>query len=422
MEPTCFSCDTPLEDEGFFCLNCLAQVRCKSCEKLLRPNARGCIYCGTRLGETGDGVSSSDNGQIQRRNTIKLEETRTSRSLEAHFTDTAVESMSSALSAFIVGSINEQIPKAHRRSLPPAGTEIKDESIFDAEIHDHPEPPSTEESDHARILKIFRKNGERLELEDPRVKEKSNLDKAKRITHLFLYAHDLEGRPRVPRSELTDVLNAASVYDSNTRHWIKKAISKTLVQEGDTIGLNAAGRDEARKFLIEISDPSVSRTSGGERTRRKTATKSSKSDGKELSKTTKGSSSRPSGKSPKVEAWVKKWKESDVAKNVNGYEVIKDRSVLDKGIFALWAIRKAVGDEGKIVSRLHLSRFILEAFELKADERNLERVLTEAKGKVLHVGGTKFQIQPDGVKYVEEMIQIKKGGGASSSGKGTAKP
>ncbi|MEW6058490.1 MAG: hypothetical protein AB1540_17985 [Bdellovibrionota bacterium] len=343
--------------------------------------------------------------------------------MEAHFTDTAVESMSNALSAFIVGSINERIPKAHRRSLPPAGTEIRDESIFDADIHDHPDIPPTEESDHARILKIFRKNGERLELEDPRVKEKSNLDKAKRITHLFLYAHDLEGRPRVPRSELTDVLNAASVNDGNTRHWIKKAVSKTLVQEGDTIGLNAAGRDEARKFLIEIFDPSVSRTSGGERTHRKTGTKSSKSDGKELSKATKGSSSRLSGKSPKVEVWVKKWKESDVAKNVNGYEVIKDRSVLDRGIFGLWAIRKAVGDEEKLVSRLHLSKFIFEAFELKVDERGLERVLkTEAKGKVLHVEGTKFQIQPDGMKYAEEMTQIKKGGGASSAGKGTAKP
>src|SRR5688572_24466726 len=101
MEPICFACDVPLEDEGFFCSNCLTQVRCKSCEKLLRPNARGCIYCGTRVGETGDGVSSVDNGQIQRRNTIKLEETRTNRSLEAHFTDTAVESMSNALSAFI---------------------------------------------------------------------------------------------------------------------------------------------------------------------------------------------------------------------------------------------------------------------------------------------------------------------------------
>ncbi|MGA9768566.1 MAG: hypothetical protein WBV94_05965 [Blastocatellia bacterium] len=333
--------------------------------------------------------------------------------------------MSNALSAFIVGSINKRVPRESQRSLPPSSIETNgkgDGDYIDAEAYSEPESATPENSDHSRLLKIFRRNGDKMELEDPRLKERSKLDKAKRITYLFLYAHGLEERHRVPRSDLTDVLTKASVYDGNTRYWIKSAISKTLVEDGYNIGLNAAGRDEARKILINIFDPSAQTSSGNEQEHRAHSAKAHTTNTKESVKSSKVSSSKRSGKVANIADWVKKWKDSEIGKQVNGYEVIKDRPVADKAIFALWAIRKAVGDDGKIVSRWFLSKFIYEAFDLIVAERNLERALkTDAKGKVLHISGTKFQIQPDGMKYAEEMIKAKKTEGVSSSRKNTAK-
>jgi hypothetical protein len=68
-----------------------------------------------------------------------------------------------------------------------------------------------------------------------------------------------------------------------------------------------------------------------------------------------------------------------------------------------------MGDAGKIVSRLNLSKFLYEAFELQVNERGLSKALESdsAKGKVLKVKGG-YQLQPPGMEEAEKMAGLTK--------------
>ena len=109
---------------------------------------------------------------------------------------------------------------------------------------------------------------------------------------------------------------------------------------------------------------------------------------------------KSSGPSKTVSQWLAAWKALGLS--VKGHDVIKDRSNLDKALFGLWAIRKAAGEHGKVVSARNLSSFLYEAFEINVHGRSLENVLQSdpAKGRVLRVRGKGYQVQPPGIGHV----------------------
>jgi hypothetical protein len=109
----------------------------------------------------------------------------------------------------------------------------------------------------------------------------------------------------------------------------------------------------------------------------------------------------------KPKEWAQKWKTAHAS--IDAHSLLGNRSNTDKGIFALWAISKVAGDEGKIVSYGLLARFLLEAFVFKVADRSLARALQTgaAKGKVLKVEGG-FQLQPPGTKWAQDLAAGKK--------------
>ena len=91
---------------------------------------------------------------------------------------------------------------------------------------------------------------------------------------------------------------------------------------------------------------------------------------------------------------------------------------MDKGLVGLWAIRTADETSGKVVTRGQLGQFLYEAFEIKADTRSIERALKSAKarGRVLAVKGTQFQITPQGMAHARHTAGLppdQQGGSAS---------
>jgi hypothetical protein len=446
----CPYCKNVLSEKSIFCSKCGKQARCKNseCRELLGLEASFCDLCGTPVGEskTATGQSaSSGNTQlpVPGYNTIHLEEDKKSLTLHTVLSDEGLANLSNPLSMIIA---NRMGIIGNRGQRPPitkdiiiddprlllnsgaqdngtaGGEQDSQESVEEAGTQsDNPAstiPPTPEGTNDERLKDIFPLINGKLQLDEPDIKADSKLDYARRLTYLFLYAHKVRGTDQVPRSDLTTVLEDNSVNDGNARYWISK--SSALVTEGENIRLNNAGRRLAREALRDILAPT--KTEQGWLPGETTSTRGSKGSAEGGEKKSKGGGSRKStGRSKAVTDWVSKWK--GLNWSVDGHKILKDKNTLDRAIFGLWAIRHVMGDAGKVVSRHNLSTFILEAFEYKVNERSLENALKSknAAGKVIHVEGTKFQIQPTGIDYAKQMVGINETAAAASVSKGTTK-
>jgi hypothetical protein len=262
----CPLCSVVLADRGYYCQSCAAQVRCKACRELLEPGALACVECGTRIAQPVAEGSVAAGASVQHpleahRNTLSYQETKNDRSFTASLTDTAIQGLGEALGDFFVRRETTRAPIQHRRApggglaLPaPAITQNGDgghheviHSASDAEVSG---------SDQSNVLKLFVKNGEALELKDNRLKAKSQSDFVRRLTCIFLYAHELHGRPSASYEELRTIHKVAKVWDANTRTWFGKRVGFT-VDADKQYKLNAPGREDAIKTLNDALNPDV---------------------------------------------------------------------------------------------------------------------------------------------------------------------
>jgi hypothetical protein len=118
---------------------------------------------------------------------------------------------------------------------------------------------AAESSDLTHIGEIFRQKGEELELIDNRLKAKSGMDYARRLTYLALYASELHGRDWVAKASITAILKEGKIWDNNSRAWLKKK-EGFRTDPDDKMQLIKGGRDEAKKALVEFIDPNVQET------------------------------------------------------------------------------------------------------------------------------------------------------------------
>lgn len=411
MEPeACRSCGSTLLDDDAFCGDCGAQVRCHGCHVLLKPSKQFCTQCGTRCGEESI-VSTADcaPGPPSGMNSLRLKEDKASRLLELSFTDHVAESISAPLTAYMAGQIGALSSKG--RPSPIRNTSVIEEEMVAL-------PPASEQvargKDPARattttpglahgLEQIFMPEGERLWLRDTRLKGDSKLDTARRLTHLFLYTHSQLGRERVPLADLHLILGEAAVDDSNTRKMLRQSPAE-LWPDGDMIGLRPGGEEKARGALADFLNPErpIGWTATAAKPRATKATASGTDAAKDKAKPARRSmriSSTP------VDGWVAAWKQ--LHGQIEGHRLLKDKSSGDRGIFGLWAIHEAAGDEGKVVSRHQLAAFLFTAFVLKVDQRNLGRALDKDKNdKVINVSGTRYQLTPSGIAYARQMAGL----------------
>jgi len=376
----------------------------------LEPNASACVSCGTLLGEGGGtGVA----GEVPHRlspavNVLHFQEDKGGRTLNFHFTDTAMATVGETLVyALDHRLMSRDIRPPHRAaqhmldvSLLPAGGSPEEEDLKSVvETDREPKVPANlAGSDREPLRDVFHQEGSTLQLDEPRLKADSKLDYARRLAFLFVYAHEQEGRPQVSRADLSVILQ--KVYDTNTKNFLRK--HPGFEREGDLFRLNKQGKDEAKAALKKISDTSVEGPGWMPGTGKQAK---DESDPKASAKGTGSKRGRKPSMKPKE--WAQKWKTAHAS--IDAHSLLGNRSNTDKGIFALWAISKVAGDEGKIVSYGLLARFLLEAFVFKVADRSLARALQTgaAKGKVLKVEGG-FQLQPPGTKWAQDLAAGKK--------------
>jgi hypothetical protein len=268
----CPHCAEPLAERGVFCKACAGQARCMKCRELLEPGAIACVECGTRIGqpvEASTGTSSHAAASVTmqpNRNSLSYHEDRNIRHFEASLTDSAMHGLGDVFGELFAraGSARVAQPTGGRtlkeliiedaKQLPPAPPVNGDQQIV------APPPTNSQPTgDKERILKIFAGNGETLELIDNRLKATTAADYYKRLTYLFLYAHELHGRMTTPKTELVKILKEAKVYDPNCGTWLKQKKGFTVDAE-DRLKLNVGSREQAVKILDEALDANVTDT------------------------------------------------------------------------------------------------------------------------------------------------------------------
>lgn len=283
--------------------------------------------------------------------------------------------------------------------LPPGGSPEEESLKSAAETGGEPKVPAHASGPDKELLReVFHQEGTTLQLDEPRLKADSKLDYARRLAFLFVYAHEQEGRPQVSRPDINVILQ--KVYDTNTKNFLRT--HPGFERDGELFRLNKQGKDEAKAALNKISDTSVEGPGWMPGTSKQSK---DESDSKAAAKGQGGKRGRKPSTKPKE--WAQKWKAAHAA--IDAHSLLEKRSNIDKGIFALWAISKVAGDEGKVVSDGLLSKFLLEAFVFKVADRSLAHSLKTglAKGKVLKVEGG-FQLQPPGTQWAQNLAAGKK--------------
>jgi hypothetical protein len=409
----CHGCGSAAGSTAAFCGQCGVQLRCRQCQEILSQGARVCEVCGTPAVQYAQALSF---------NTLDVVETEQRRSVHARFSDVAVQSLSETLSALLVGRTIHQDPprpavtgrssttgdpqnepRPMEQELLILGPETSESgSVQPVRVTD-PNGQAEIDDDLAHLQKVFRLDPEKPRLLEPRLKATSQLDAARRVVYLYLHAQELLGHEGVSRERVNAVLRDAGLYDSNSATWIGK--SPDLLVDGDVVSLRVPGRERARVILSEVVDPAVPNkwtlgsTSAGGGTK---PSKASRADGGG-----KAGHRKDTGSAKRYGLWLSRWKALD--HKVNGHSILEKRSLAERGILGLWAIRTSVGDEdGKVVSRDNLASFLYEAFEIKVDGRSLGRALESesARGKVLKVRGGGYQILPPGMEYARQMAGL----------------
>jgi hypothetical protein len=257
---------------------------------------------------------------------------------------------------------------------------------------------SAPDSERDTLRRIFRYDGDKLSLEDHRLKQTSQRDFVRRLTYLFLYAHSLEGRETVPREDLNQLLRDAGVFDSNASSWISS--SKDFIKEESDLRIIVPGKDIARKILEEVADPSAT-GSWDYDSRSRSAAKRTSGDNGEVGGQKRATKKKGSQVEKRVKPWVDAWN-AGRGKDITAYEYLQGKSVMDRGLFALWAIRTSSPDAPRRISRDSIAQFLRDACSLKTDGRGLQRQLAKSP-HVIH-DKTMFEINPGGIKYVADKV------------------
>ena len=393
---TCPSCTTTLPERGFYCPSCAVPVRCKHCSEALEANARACVMCGTATGT--DGALPTNGHATSAVNTFELQEDLKSRTVRLHLTDEAVSHVGEALTAVFADRIVNR-PRPIQRIAQAVTLQAALELPAPATASDvdtpgaQTPPPPGPGGDQERLRQIFEYAGDELRLEEDRLKADNGQDYARRLTYLFLYAHELEGRKPLAMASLKKILEAARLWDdANVRHALTHKMAVEI--ENDQVRLKKAGRESAVTALGEILNPAHPDPGWTPESKTKAAKQPDAKEGK-------GGVKRGRKRSNQPDEWARQWEKH--ADHLNCHFALKGKTLQDKILLGLWAIHK-VG--GKAASGGLIQRFIKAAFSYDENERSIGNALASKKAENLFLktdGG--YKLTPTGSKQAESIAK-----------------
>lgn len=381
------------------------------------------MICGTLLGEGQPANGHSQESFAGSKNTFFLKETSNTRTVEVSFSDTAIVNLGDVLGYVASSRIGKRKTATDQSSaqllLPGASLDLDEDNIEEPSslINRVSEPPLNMPTtgERERLREVFAQDGECLVLDNLRLKASGQLDAGRRLVYLFLYAHELDGHQHVSRDAINEVLKDIGLYDPNISNWISTSpdLRESSENGQSMFRLRKTGRDEAKRVLDEVLNDEIADTwTLTDRTRmRAKSVADGSSNGRTKTTTSK--------KSAEPDEWATKWAALELG--VDGHSIVEEASSLNKGLFGLWAIRRATNDSIKVVSDGKLVAFLHKAFVVKVPRTTLISALESknAKGKVIRVSGG-YEITPTGMNEALSMSGLEKSRSAAA-GKGSKK-
>lgn len=287
MSVTCVQCQMELNGSPVFCNNCGAQLCCKNCKQELQPGAKFCSECGNKVDQ-----SQEKNRAV---NEFEYDQKGNSKKVRARFTDDVGVFFAGAFNMIIGHSppnrnpFQKQIGIPFPNTISPPASNRKEnaDTIQDAIV--------VSDGDLTDVLgRIFKNDGGKLSLKDNRLKEKSNLDKTKRLVVLFCYARKAMEAEPVSREDINEIVTREKLSGSHYRSFMSKEVLKYLSEaEKGSFSILAGGEDFAKQILSQIASPdySPSKTKSGRKAGRRN---SGEPNASSAAKTSKKSGSIPS--------------------------------------------------------------------------------------------------------------------------------
>ncbi len=234
----CIYCNQDVPDKARFCPLCNRQIKCKECDEVLYPDSKICISCGQSVVETDGSM-----------NTIEFSESKNARSFKANFSDTVGESIAGALGLILNDKMSSHSKRQHLLGSVPQAVSSSSIEITDTiatEVIDN---------DLVAMNKIFKNNNGAITLKETRLKATSKRDAYIRLTLLFVYYQELSGRDEILRSDLTSIMNDASLNDSNWRTWLVK--NNLVGVKDNKVEIKAPGREKAKEIMAEVLNSEI---------------------------------------------------------------------------------------------------------------------------------------------------------------------
>jgi len=349
-------------------------------------------------------------------NTLEYRETERGRAFKARLTDTAIESVGESLGTYMgrVRGVHQGIGTARRGEARSTEESVIDAGVAESapdHIETYPgegnaaQVPHLLGDDMHKLEHFVQRQGDRWVLVNSRLKATNKLDHAKRAIVLLLYAHEVHGEPHLARGSITTFLKEIAANNGAIRHWLANDAILLLRGEANTVFLSLPGKDQAREILDEALDPQRpdTYTPGQEIRRRKSRGIAGSSADIDKQGQAGKMPGRPKKVAPLLPSWDAKARELQLDGNAM-HRLLAERTLADKGVVALWAIRVASGDAVKDVSARTLADFLWEAFQVRESPRSLDNALREGAGKVENVQGSIYHILPPGSDYAETLV------------------
>ncbi|HEY5590450.1 MAG TPA: hypothetical protein VIK55_05480 [Paludibacter sp.] len=255
MEDNCIFCQSTIQINSkiYFCPFCLAQIKCKTCDELLLKGAKGCISCGTPIGNFQDKKQTE-------LNQIEFEQKGDLKKFKATFTDTVGQDLVATFGVMVGVGAGVQVPK---RKLSQMNILKTNSTTILQENEQFQESEILEEDEELveALTSVFKIDGENLIFQTSNLKDRSKLDKEIRMSLLVLlgYKH-LHNSDEIKRQTLTDTLKKSKLNSGNFRRWITKC-DEIVQLKGGLISLTPTGNTNALKVINEIVDTNITKGS-----------------------------------------------------------------------------------------------------------------------------------------------------------------
>lgn len=410
----CPYCDQVLSAQGYFCPNCLQQVRCKQCLEGLIPKAKGCVFCGETLSSDRSIsriATPASPSSLLVMNRISIKETREERSVDAQFTDNVAGKVTDLWSG-------RNFPGHNNFSNEiSVHDDVEDESIvvgsrvvqgIDGEALSA-KGQAIDERIPSSVKAIFELKDGKPVLRDVNLKGETKRDFRKRATVLAIrFIDETTSQLSVPREDLVEMLKAVKWFDSN--YYKAEELgdrSVFSIDDKHNVRLMVAGEKLAQQYLSEIGDDAVPSTPSPRVAQKRGNTSktvgeqsSGKGNGAESGsakpKSTKGSAVNVKDK---VESWDALIGNKDVKLSAHGK--------LEQAITGLYAFQQVLAEK-RPIGREELEAFLREAFGVTYSARQIGDRFSREDGKklVTYDRGKGYRLRSAGESVARKILEI----------------